>query len=99
MRRATLSVVLGERRATARIRRWHRLRVEELRALQGFLPVETWVEGRYDVELKNNLTALRNFDLNQGLLARKKWADAIARGDHYVPGLPLDSSPDLMELV
>jgi len=75
------------------------MRVEELRALQGFLPVQTWVEGRYDIELKNNLTALRKFDLNQGLAARKKWADAIARGEHYVPGLPLASSPDMMELV
>lgn len=53
----------------------------------------------YDVELKNNLMALRKFDLNQGLLARKKWAQAIAAGDHYVPGLPLAFSPDLLELV
>lgn len=75
------------------------MRVEELRALQGFLPVQTWVEDRYDIELKNNLTALRKFDLNQGLATRKKWAEAIAHGQHYVPGLPLGSSPDLMELV
>lgn len=75
------------------------MRVEELRALQGFLPIETWVDERYDIELKNNLMALRKFDLNQGLEARKKWAQAIAAGEHYVPGLPLTSSPDQMELV
>jgi hypothetical protein len=75
------------------------MRAEELRALQGFLPIETWLEERYDVELKNNLMALRKFDLNQVLASRKKWAKAIACGDHYVPGLPLASSPDQMELV
>lgn len=75
------------------------MRVEELRALQGSLPIETWVEERYDIELKNNLMALRKFNLNQGLAARKKWAQTIASGDHYVPGLPLASSPDQMELV
>lgn len=74
------------------------MRAEELRALQGFLPIETWIEERYDIELKNNLIALRKFDLNQGLAARKRWAHAIASGEHYVPGLPMASSPDLMEL-
>lgn len=74
------------------------MRAEELRRLQCFLPIETWVNERYDIELKNNLMALRKFDLNQGLAARKKWSKAIACGDHYVPGLPL-ISPDQMELV
>lgn len=75
------------------------MRTEELRALQGFLPIETWIEDLYEVELKNNLLALRKFDLNQGLAARKKWAQVIAAGEHYVPGLPLAPSPDQMELV
>ena len=75
------------------------MRLEELRTLQGFLPIETWIEERYDIELKNNLMALRKFDLNQVLTARKTWAAAIACGDHYVPGLPLASSPEQMELV
>jgi hypothetical protein len=75
------------------------MRVEELRALQGFLPIGTWTEDRYDIELKNNLMALRKFDLNRNLVARQKWARAIAAGEHYVPGLPLNSSPNLMELV
>lgn len=75
------------------------MRVEELRALQGFLPIGAWAEDRYDIELKNNLMALRKFDLNQSLVARQKWARAIAAGEHYVPGLPMASSPDLMELV
>lgn len=74
------------------------MRAEELRALQGFLPIETWIEDRYDIELKNNLMALRKFDLNQVLAARKKWANAIDCGDHYVPGLPLAPSTDQMEL-
>ena len=75
------------------------MRVEELRALQGFLPIETWVEEIYDIELKNNLMALRKYDLSQGLTARKKWAKAITTGDHYVPGLPIASIPELLELV
>ncbi|WP_180126887.1 hypothetical protein [Rhodoferax sp. BLA1] len=75
------------------------MRAEELKALQGFLPIETWIEEQYDIELKNNLAALRKFDLNQGLAARKKWAQAIAAGQHFVPGLPLASSPVLLELV
>lgn len=75
------------------------MRVEELRALQGFLPIDTWIEERYDIELKNNLMALRKFDLNQGLAARKKWAQMLACGEHYVPGLPFASHSDKMELV
>lgn len=75
------------------------MRVEELRALQGFLPIGTWTEDRYDIELKNNLMALRKFDLNLGLAARRKWASAIAANEHYVPGLPSASSLDLMEFV
>lgn len=75
------------------------MRLEELRALQGFLPIETWIEERYDLELKNNLMALRKFGLNQVLAARNKWAKAITCGDHYVPGMPLASSTDLMALV
>lgn len=75
------------------------MRTEELRALQAFLPIETWLEDMYDVELKNNLLALRKFDLNKGLAARKKWAQAIIAGEHSVPGIPLDSLPKLMELV
>lgn len=74
------------------------MRAEELRALQGFLPIETWIEEHYDIELKSNLTALRKFNLNQGLTARKKWALAIAAGEHYVPGMPLESLPEPMEL-
>ncbi|NNG25524.1 hypothetical protein [Telluria aromaticivorans] len=69
------------------------MRVEELRALQGFLPIGTWAEDRYDIELKNNLMALRKFDLNRSLTKRQKWARAIAAGEHYVPGVPLASSP------
>lgn len=75
------------------------MRVEELRALQGFIPIETWSEERYDIELRNNLTALRKFDLNQGLAARKKWARAIFGGEHYVPGLPFASALGQLELI
>lgn len=75
------------------------MRVEELRALQAFLPIGAWVEDRYDIELKNNLVAMRKFDLNQSLTSRQKWARSIAAGEHCVPGLPLDSAPSLMELV
>lgn len=75
------------------------MRAEELQALQGVLPIEIWIEEHYDIELKNNLMALRKFDLNQVLATRKKWAQAIAAGEHFVPGLPLDSSPEQMALV
>lgn len=75
------------------------MRTEELRALQGFMPIKAWVEDRFDIELKNNLTALRKFDVNQALAARKKWAHAIASGTHSAPGVPLASSPALMDLV
>jgi hypothetical protein len=75
------------------------MRAEELRALQGFLPIETWIEDRYDIELKNNLAALLKFDLNLVLATRKKWAQAIACGDHHMPGLPLGSFPEQLELV
>lgn len=68
------------------------MRVEELLATQGSLPIETWLEGMYDIELKNNLIALRKFDLNQSLAARKKWALAISEGKILVPGLPLTPS-------
>lgn len=46
------------------------MRVEELRALQGFLPIENWVEEMYDIELKNNVMALRKFDLNLAVTSR-----------------------------
>jgi len=75
------------------------MRAEELKSMQGFLPIETWIEEKYDIELKNNLAALRKFDLNQVLAARLKWAQAIAGGQHFVPGLPLASLPNLLELV
>lgn len=74
------------------------MRAEELLVLQGFLPVGTWAEDRYDIELKNNLMALRKFDLNRVLAARQKWARKIAVGEHYVPGVPLASTTDPMEL-
>lgn len=74
------------------------MRVEELRALQSAIPLEMWIEEMYDLELKNNLLALHGFDINQSLIARKKWAQAIAQGTHYVPGIPLSSSFDFMEL-
>ncbi|MBB2778403.1 UNVERIFIED_ORG: hypothetical protein HNP28_003750 [Comamonas terrigena] len=65
------------------------MRIEELLAIQSALPVETWLEEMYDIELKNNLVALHKFDLKQGCNARKKWAQAIASGEAYVPGIPL----------
>ena len=73
------------------------MRVEELRALQSAIPLEMWIEEMYDLELKNNLLALHGFDINQSLIARKKWAQAIVQGTHYVPGIPLSSSFDFME--
>lgn len=75
------------------------MRVEELRALQCFLSIESWIDDKYDIELKNNLMALRKFDLNKGMDARNKWAKAIASGAHYVPGIPFIDLPELLNLV
>ncbi|WP_377705485.1 hypothetical protein [Pseudoduganella sp. UC29_71] len=65
------------------------MRVEELLALQVNLPIEAWISASYSMELTNNLAALRLFDLNLVIDSRRKWADAIKNGKHYVPGVPL----------
>ncbi len=67
------------------------MRVEELLTIQGVLPIEVWVDEQYDLELKNNLIAMSKFDHKKGLSARDKWAQSIANGEHYVPGLPFVS--------
>lgn len=67
------------------------MRVEELLTIQGVLPIEVWVDEQYDLELKNNLIAMSKFDHKEGLSARDKWAQSIANGEHYVPGLPFVS--------
>ncbi|KHA77549.1 hypothetical protein NC77_17180 [Janthinobacterium lividum] len=65
------------------------MRVEEILELQACLPIETWLNADYPLELKNNLAALRLFDLNLVLRSRQHWARAIANGEHYVPGVPV----------
>lgn len=65
------------------------MRVEEILALKANLPIETWINADYPIELKNNLAALRLFDLNLVLKSRRKWAAAIASGEHLVPGVPI----------
>ena len=65
------------------------MRVEEILELQANLPIETWINADYPLELNNNLAALRLFDLNLVLKSRQHWARAIANGEHYVPGLPV----------
>jgi hypothetical protein len=74
------------------------MREAELRALQGLLAATVWVTERYDIELKNHQHALRRYDLNLIMPARKKWAGAIACGQHIVPGIPLEEPPKMMEL-
>ena len=64
------------------------MRVEEILALQANLPIETWINTDYPRELKNNLAALRLFDLNLVLMSRHRWERAIANGEHHVPGVP-----------
>ena len=73
------------------------MREAELRALQGFLPATTWVEDRYDIELENHKLALRRFDVNHVMAARRKWSQAIARGVHIIPGVPPEKIADLIE--
>ena len=65
------------------------MRVEEILELQACLPIETWLNADYPLELKNNLAALRLFDPNLVLKSRQRWAHAIANGEHYVPGVPV----------
>lgn len=74
------------------------MREAELHALQGFLAATVWVSERYDIELENHKQALRRFDLNQVMAARRKWAEAIACGRHLVLGIPSEELPRLMEL-
>lgn len=73
------------------------MRIEELLALQASLPIETWIEDMFDIELKNNQKALDKFDFQQGQAARKKWNALIVAGKHLVPGLPIASAADFME--
>jgi hypothetical protein len=63
------------------------MRVEELLALQRVLPMETWFKSHFPEELKNGMAILRLWDATPVAQARAKWADAIAAGGHYVPGL------------
>lgn len=65
------------------------MRVEEILELQACLPIETWLNADYPVELRNNLAALRLFDPDLVLKSRQRWANAIAHGEHYVPGVPV----------
>lgn len=74
------------------------MREAELRALQGFLAATVWVTERYDIELENHKKALRRYDLNLVMAARKKWAEAIACGRHLVPGIQPEELPRMVEL-
>lgn len=74
------------------------MREVELRALQGFVAATIWVTKRYDIELENQRLALRHFDQNEVMAARKKWVEAIVCGRHIVPGIPPEEVPSLMEL-
>lgn len=65
------------------------MRVEEILELQACLPIETWLNADYPLELKNNLAALRLFDADLVIKSRQRWAHAIANGQHYVPGIPI----------
>jgi hypothetical protein len=63
------------------------MRVEELLALQTALPIETWFKSNFPDELENGEAVLRLWDAKRVVEARAKWANAIAAGEHYVPGL------------
>jgi len=73
------------------------MREAELRAMQNFLPATTWVEEKYDIELENHRLALRRFDLNHVIAARRKWSQLIARGEHLIPGVPSDQIAESTE--
>lgn len=68
------------------------MREAELITMQATMPATTWVEEKYDVELENQKLALRRYELNQVMQARRKWSSAIASGDHVVPGVPLSTA-------
>lgn len=63
------------------------MREAELKAMQECLPMTSFVEGGYQMELENQEHALRLFDQDEVSLARAKWALAIAQGKHIVPGV------------
>lgn len=73
------------------------MREAELRAMQNFLPATSWVEEKYDIELENHMLALRRFDLNHVIAARRKWTQLIARGEHLIPGVPSDQIAESTE--
>lgn len=65
------------------------MRVEELEVMQNTLPVGIWIESRFPEELRNGLDILKLFSSNEVRKAREHWAQAIATGSHYIPGLHL----------
>lgn len=65
------------------------MRVEELEAAQKVLPVEVWLGGDFPKELGNGLDVLRLFSPDDVRNSREHWAQAIASGDHRIPGLNL----------
>lgn len=65
------------------------MREAELKAMQEGLPMTSFVEGGYQMELENQKLALRLFDPAEVSVVRAKWSLAISRGQHIVPGLPV----------
>lgn len=64
------------------------MRVEELMAMLGYLPRETWLRGEFDAELRAGeylLDSLYQEDFVAA--AREKWKSRIASGEHLVPGI------------
>lgn len=63
------------------------MRVEELRAIQNTISVEAWLTSDFPQELTNGLNALKLFPVDKVGTAMERWAQAIASGEHRVPGM------------
>lgn len=74
------------------------MREAELLTMRDIVPMESFIEGLYDAELKNHGAALNGFDAAQVEAERKKWAAAIREGRHVVPGIPITHTAHSDEL-
>jgi hypothetical protein len=64
------------------------MRVEELAFMAEALPLETWMQGSFEAELREGEYLLDELYANSAVeSARARWRDQIASGKHVVPGL------------
>lgn len=64
------------------------MRVEELMSMMDHLPRETWLRGGFDEELESGEVLLQELFTGDAVaVARGRWRQRIADGEHLIPGL------------